>query len=192
MILWSTFKVPLATGNWDAWFNVVSNPSLYFGTLLNSEPFMTQAILNETIVRNTSQPAWEIFIPLLALFPFAGAIAGRAQFNEHVQTELFSYAQYGLASNMMGEFYSYLGIIGIFLFQFMMIIFCMRGMRVFTQFRLMRVTFFSIICAHTLFYIYRNELLTYINFIRNIVILWLVAEGMKQVLLKVSRKYRKM
>jgi hypothetical protein len=87
-------------------------------SILNSEPFLTQSILNDVLIRNLTIPPASILYSLFAAIPLVSPLVGAdllpAQFD--FQEQLFPNLSYGVASNIYAYFYATLGWIGILLF----------------------------------------------------------------------------
>ncbi len=87
-------------------------------SFLNSEPFITQSILNDTLIRKLSMPPGSIFYSLFAgiplISPFIGVDQLPTQFN--FQEQLFPNLSYGVASNIYAYFYATLGWGGVLAF----------------------------------------------------------------------------
>ena len=95
----------------------LSDPEVYSGSIENSEPFATQAILNTVLMYDYSVPFESLASVLLSLVPFLSILFDLdprlVGFN--FQEILFPGLEYGLASNIYANFYGLFGMFGIFL-----------------------------------------------------------------------------
>ena len=87
-------------------------------SLLLSEPFVTQAMLNAIVVSNyTFDPSRLLLLPLLlipTLLPLLGISGSDMKFT--AQDDLFRGLNYGLAGNIHGEFYAMFGYGGVVIY----------------------------------------------------------------------------
>ncbi|WP_234180068.1 hypothetical protein [Sphingopyxis sp. NFH-91] len=95
----------------------LSDPEVYVGSIKNSEPFATQAILNTVLMYDYRVPFESLISVLLSLVPFLSIFFDLdprlVGFN--FQEILFPGLEYGLASNIYANFYGLFGMFGIFL-----------------------------------------------------------------------------
>jgi hypothetical protein len=99
--LYGIFKV----GYWDLVQARVVSPGTYVTGLMTSEPFVTQAILNEVIIRCYSVPVEHLLGVLTVFIPFFSEFFGMpVSFNARFQPVLFpDQMKYGMASNFWAE-----------------------------------------------------------------------------------------
>ena len=95
-------------GDWELISELIMNPALYSNAFLNSEPFLTQSILNE-VVREDFQVGLTHFaatpLSFLLFAPELGWIL--PTFNDLVQAQLFpNLADSGIAANIWAEMLS--------------------------------------------------------------------------------------
>jgi hypothetical protein len=118
IFLYKGFLVSYRGDRWADFYASLDPDTFLQTSLLTSEPFLTQSILNDTLIRNLSLPPASIFYSLFAAIPLISPLVGTdllpAQFD--FQEQLFPNLHYGVASNIYAYFYATLGWIGIVLF----------------------------------------------------------------------------
>ena len=181
LFTYKTFLFSYRFGRWDLFYQSLGNEDLIAQSLIRSEPFITQSILNEVVIRELTIPATSMLLSLLAAIPFFVPLVGlenaRVAFNFHDQ--LFPNVSYGLASNIYAHFYAALGIFGIVLFV------CLHNFALVGVSKAMSTTRSSVlrvgllaVGAFLAFYIHRNDLANSLSIINRIVIalaiIWLL------------------
>ena len=121
VILAFTYKsigMGIRGGRYDVVQNTLYGGSFVSDAVMKSEPFTTQTILNEVLLRSFSVSSYNIFQSFVAFIPFSNVIF---KFNENTlgfsfQDALFPNLDYGLASNIYANFYSAFGWVGVTVF----------------------------------------------------------------------------
>ena len=145
----------------SAFFENVDPITFVQMSFLNSEPFITQSILNETLIRDLSIPPASIFYSLFAgiplVSPFIGIDQLPLQFN--FQEQLFPNLPYGVASNIYAYFYATLGwggIIGFIVAHCLSLVYVSRWMGT-VKSAMVRLGLLTV-GAYLAFFIHRNDL----------------------------------
>lgn len=106
------------TGQMNLFYQSLERGNFFGNAVLNSEPFLTQSILNEVVIRDLTMPGLSVLFSLFAAIPLFTPLVGLdvlpARFD--FQEQLFPNLSYGVASNIYAYFYATLGWIGITLF----------------------------------------------------------------------------
>lgn len=110
--------VSYRAGRWDILYTMLGSDDYVSKAFLGSEPFITQAILNEVVIRQLTMPATDILYSMIAAIPFFVPLVGLENVDVAFafQEQLFPNLTYGVASNIYANFYATLGVVGIALF----------------------------------------------------------------------------
>lgn len=166
------FLVSYRAGRWDLFFQYWDSDFVQV-SLLRSEPFITQSILNEVVSRDLTMPATSVLFSLLAAIPFFVPLVGleNAQVAFSFQDQLFPNLSYGMASNIYANFYATLGIFGILLFVLMHNL-ALVGVSKALSSRLNSALRLGLVAvgAFLAFYIHRNDIANSLSIINRIVI----------------------
>jgi hypothetical protein len=121
VVLLFTYKgllFPYRAGRIDIFYTNLANQDFFTDAVLGSEPFLTQSILNEVIIRDLTMPPLSVLFSLPAAIPLFAPLIGvnilPARFD--FQEQLFPNLSYGVASNIYAYFYTTLGWLGVILF----------------------------------------------------------------------------
>jgi hypothetical protein len=146
---------------WASFYASLDMQTFVQMSFLNSEPFLTQSLLNEVLIRDLSMPPSSILYALFAgiplVSPFIGIDQLPMQFN--FQEQLFPNLTYGVASNIYAYFYSTLGWAGILFFilaHCVLLVFVSRWMGNVNS-STVRLGLMSV-GAYLAFFIHRNDL----------------------------------
>jgi hypothetical protein len=109
-----TYKSFLGSFRADRWaeFYASLDPRAFVEmSVLTSEPFLTQSILNDVLIRDMSLPPASILYSLFASIPLFSPLLGldRLSGEFNFQEQLFPNLEYGVASNIYAYFYTTLG-----------------------------------------------------------------------------------
>ena len=155
------FLVSYRAGRWDLFYQLMANEEYFTEAYLHSEPFITQAILNEVLIRDLTMPASNILLSMVAAIPFFVPLVGLENMDVAFafQEQLFPNLTYGVASNIYANFYATLGIFGIFLF---VVLHCLALVGVSKAMSASRSSALRLgllaVGAFLAFYIHRNDL----------------------------------
>jgi hypothetical protein len=98
--------------------SLLGQPDFILQSITRSEPFLTQAVLNQIVAQNYSADINSFLFAIIALVPFLLPLIGvpneQAMFS--FQDTLFPNLSYGVASNIYGHFYAVMGAAGVVLF----------------------------------------------------------------------------
>jgi hypothetical protein len=102
---WQQVYAPLKQGNWPVVIQRLSTPTTFSTAVVQSEPFTTQAILNEVLQRDYHVPAAHLLDAAAAAVPlYTKFFAKPVSFNDLFQPDLFpGIRRTGLANNFWAE-----------------------------------------------------------------------------------------
>jgi hypothetical protein len=173
LLVYKLLFVQIKEGNWDVVRERLANPAFYTKSVTHSEPFITQAILNQVMIDEFMVgPDHFRAIAFQFLF-FAPQIGANAiSFNDLFQSKLFPNAiGWGMANNIWAEMWSSggWGLLIVFLFGNAFLLMLMsRAMRVDNpEVRALGALLF----AYWAFYLHRNDLFTEINLLKRVFVL---------------------
>lgn len=110
--------VSYRAGRMDIFDAALADQDFFANAVLGSEPYLTQSILNEVVIRDLTMPPLSVLFSLPAAIPLFAPLVGvnilPARFD--FQEQLFPNLSYGVASNIYAYFYATLGWLGIILF----------------------------------------------------------------------------
>lgn len=114
----------IKSDQWDLVVDRLSNPDFYLFWITNSEPFITQAILNKVVAVDYRTGYEHILSALNQFILFAPELgAENISFNDFFQTALFpNITTWGMANNIWAQMYSAGSWLGVLIF---IIIFCL-------------------------------------------------------------------
>ncbi|CAH7388435.1 conserved membrane hypothetical protein [Vibrio chagasii] len=142
--------------NYDLVLERIFEPSFYYLSIVNSEPFTIITILSRVIENDVRISIEYLFTPLLSLGFFGWLNLDVPKYNTVVQS-LFN-VDFGVASNIWAYFYSLLGFPGVFLFSVFFAFSNYLGAILMNMIRgpYLYVTVLSL--SYWCFYIHRNDL----------------------------------
>lgn len=160
LIGYKPFLTAYRIGNWQVLNQLQMSDNLFETLTLQFEPFLTQAVLNEAILRHFQVATSSLYVALVALVPFlAPAIGLEPQdvaFN--FQDYLFPNIAYGITASPQTQFLASMGYGGLFLFILLLnvlLVACSRSLQ--TKSPYWRL-FVLLVGAFLAFYIQRNDL----------------------------------
>lgn len=165
-------------GHWELIFLKLTNIQTYQQSITNSEPFSTQAILNEVFISNFSTDWRYLLNNFFQIIPFSNVFLKKTySFNQMFQPVLFPQYTSELAGNWWAEWYAAFGLGGLGL----SLLFYANGVLL-SSYLLIRYagkTHFRVLLtiSGTLFsfYIHRNEIGYLITLEKRVLWLWLFA-----------------
>jgi len=174
IFIYKNIYLAVKKGVWSNVADRLSSSNLYVESVLNSEPFTTQVILNE-VIRTDFHVSGDHFFGLLNnLLLFSPSIGLKADsFNSKFQPVLFAYHEAGMANNIWAEMWSVGGwlLLGAFIVVFVSVLFLGSY--------LLRISdpvikggvalFFS----YWAFYIHRNDIVYQVTLEKRVFLVWL-------------------
>lgn len=117
VFIYKQVYIDIKYGEYARAFARLSEAETYIGSIENSEPFATQAILNTVLMYDYRVPFESLASVLLALVPFLSIFfdLDPRLIGFNFQEILFPGLEYGLASNIYANFYGLFGMFGIFM-----------------------------------------------------------------------------
>ena len=149
----------IKAGLWDVVIERLSDPSFYLVTILASEPFGTQAILNEVVIRDF-HVGFGHFMGLAYQFMiFAPQLGGEAvSFNDLFQPALFPGLDWRMANNIWAEMWSSGGWLLLILFAGVFNVLLGVGSYLLRLRDPVLRAWFALLGAYWAFYIHRNDI----------------------------------
>lgn len=107
MFFYKTVGYAVKAGMWDLVLERILNGETYQAMISNSEPFITQSILNEVISSDFRTPIDHIYSAAYQFIFFSSSLgADTTSFNDYFQPILFGDVNYGMASNIWAQMWS--------------------------------------------------------------------------------------
>ena len=152
----------------------LTDVDLYASAILLSEPFNTQAILNEVIAQDF-RVGMEHFQDVLLQFLLFSPELGRApvSFNDFFQSTLFaSDLDYGMANNIWAEMVSSGGWLLLGLFVLVFVLLLMLGSYWVQSHDVTVAAGVAVVFSYWAFYIHRNDLIYQVNLEKRSILVW--------------------
>jgi hypothetical protein len=173
IFFYKNIYIYIKAARWDLLFISIKEPDFYLKVITQSEPFITQTVLNEVISRDFTVGIDHIIKSIASQLLIYSGWLNTKDFNELFQPQLFPYQQAGLAANIWAEMWSgggwFLLIIFIGVFTFIL------GIASFLL-RYENPTFrggISLFFSYWAFYIHRNDIYNQLSFQKQIFLLWI-------------------
>lgn len=175
LFVYKQIYVAVKLGLWDVILDRLTDTELYASAILMSEPFNTQAILNEVIAQDF-RVGMEHFQDVLLQFLLFSPELGRApvSFNDFFQSTLFaSDLDYGMANNIWAEMVSSGGwlLLGLFLGVFVLML--TLGSYWVRSRDATLAAGAAVMFSYWAFYIHRNDLLYQVNLEKRTILVWI-------------------
>jgi hypothetical protein len=188
VISYQNLKEPVRYGDWAEVSARLSDPSWYIAGVLTSEPFTTQTVLNEIVRREFRTTAEHLWAVRSHLILFSGALGDEdIRFNKLYQPALFPQVDHGLANNMWAQMWSaggwplLVGFMVVFVVGLGLLSRCLRSPDPAVR------GCAALSVAYWAFYVHRNELLGYVGYQKQVLIVWIVCVVIGICLTRVSR-----
>jgi hypothetical protein len=159
LLLYKQVVAVIKLGRWDLLFKNISNPENYRFAVFQSEPYVTQLVLHETLRQHFHTDPSHLFIAVSQIIPFGTSLFGRVTtYDELFHHALFSGYWSNLANNFWAEMWSsggWLLVLGAALmFGFLLVVGerCLR-----TSSGVLKI-FWIYFWTYFAFYIHRNDL----------------------------------
>jgi hypothetical protein len=190
LLVYKYLYIAIKFGDFDyVWANL-ANPELYHAALFRSEPFLTQAILNQVLIEEY-RVGWAHLDNLFAsLMIFSSELGLEVQgFNDLVQPHLFgSITQSGIAANIWAEAYSVAGWFTLIPFALLYALTLLIGTRIIARAPLDARAFLIAGFCFWAFYIHRNDMLFQITLEKRVAFYFVLCWLSNQAVLAVMRK----
>ena len=175
LFVYKQIYITVKLGLWDVILDRLMDTELYASAILMSEPFNTQAILNEVIAQDF-RVGMEHFQDVLLQFLLFSPELGRApvSFNDFFQSTLFpSDLDYGMANNIWAEMISSGGwlLLGFFVGVFVLVL--MLGSYWVRSHDATIAAGVTVVFSYWAFYIHRNDLLYQVNLEKRTILVWI-------------------
>lgn len=118
VFVYKSIQYFVKTGDYEVAFRLLGEWNTYATSVTESEPFVTQVILNEVLARDFVVDSSHYFGQIIVnLLPFGNVLSGGGEtFNSCYQPVLFPDVRYGMAGNCWAQVYASFGWIGLLLF----------------------------------------------------------------------------
>ncbi len=173
LIVYKKVIGPIQRGDIDELIRRITRMETYTNSIVSSEPFTTQCILNEVVSKNykvkeNTLTSIKNLIPLTEKYKYK-------TFNEQIQNDLFKNVKYGMGSNIWAEIYSNTSILGVYIIILVYVFIGVIGTILFEKteknsLRIILLISFSLF----IFYIHRNSIVYQINLNLRVIYLYLV------------------
>ena len=169
--------VSVKLADWSMLRDRISDLDTYSVALLSSEPFTTQAILNEILINGFSVDGSYLFQNLFQVVPLSTSLGFEpVSFNSIFQGVLFPFVAGGMAGNWWAEWVAVGGWpgFGLGLFIFLSGLFVLNALIDFFQGSAGPVSLLVLLGCFLAFYVHRNEISYFLTLEKRIVVFWLV------------------
>lgn len=169
--------VAVKSGNWDLVFDNVLKADFYLFWINNSEPFVTQAILNKVMEYDFRTEMDHIYAGLYQLILFAPQLGMEdISFNDYFQHHLFpSTKGWGMANNIWAQMYSAGGWRGVFLFSLFFAVSLGVLSRLLSIFSGAASAVVAVLGTNWVFFIHRNDISYQLVMEKRVLIIGLIA-----------------
>ena len=175
LFVYKQVYVAVKLGLWDVILDRLTDTDLYASAILMSEPFNTQAILNEVIAQDFHVGMEHFQDVLFQFLLFSPELGGTSRsFNDFFQATLFSSElEYSMANNIWAEMISSGGwvLLGLFLGIFVLLL--MLGSHWVRSSDANLAAGIAVVFSYWAFYIHRNDLLYQINLEKRTILVWI-------------------
>jgi hypothetical protein len=178
-------------GNWRVLDALQTSDNLWDTIILQFEPLLTQAVLNETLLRQFQVPAVSLLHAMVALIPFLAPAIGLApeEVSFDFQNHLFPNIPYGMTGSPEAQFIAALGWIGLLLFIVALNVLLVATSKGMESRRPARLLFALGVGAFFAFYVQRNDLANSLTLINRVgvtvffawLVSWVMASGRTEV-----------
>lgn len=158
-------------GEWTIIGSKLSEPSFYLSAITNSEPFVTQSILNEVLRQNFQLGLDHVLFNVINQLLIFSSLLNVPDFNARFQRELFPTRDAGLAANIWAEMWSSGGWILLILFIIVFVVFLGIGSRLLFYQNITFKSGVSLIFSCWAFYIHRNGIHNQLSFEKQFILL---------------------
>lgn len=167
--------IAIKMGNWDAVWERLTAPDMFYRAITESEPFTSQAVLNRVIESDFHVGTAHFSGLVYRVTAFGPELGAKTtSFNSQFQPNLFPGHEAGMAANIWAEMWSAgdWGLLLLFIFGFVISLAILS--------RLMAIRDSSLVSAVSLlgmywsFYIHRNDIGYEVNLLRRVFVIWLL------------------
>ena len=194
LFLYKSVYEPIKAGDWGQVVFRLSHSNYYIYSITQSEPFITQTILNE-VLEQKFHVGFDHFSSILLQFVlFAPSLgATPVSFNDLFQSALFPWAiDWGMANNIWAEMWSSGGwwmLIAFAQIYALILVFLSRMMRVDNPAVRAMIALFAALWA---FYIHRNDLFVQVNMSKRVILIGGIATLAALFFWDVTHRFRRL
>lgn len=172
--LYKQIYIDVKLGMWERLWQRMYGLDLYVKAISNSEPFITQTILNEVMKEEFHVGLEHFGSVVYKLVPFYDPPGGLTSFNALFQPVLFPRARSGLANNIWAEMWSSGGWPLLIVFVSLFVMLLASGSYLLRVQDPTIVGGAALLFSYWSFYLHRNDLLFQISITKNILVFWAV------------------
>lgn len=193
LVLYKSVYVLVKAGRIDLIKSRLGDAGAYLLAVQNSEPFVTQGVLNEIVARDYSVGLGHFASIAYLAVPFAPELGAEpVSFNQLYQPDLFpDITTYGLANNIWAEMLASGGWPLLIVFLFLNVGILRWLSTSVSRGRLYVQALAAAAGAYWAFYIHRNDLIYEITLVRRVFLVWLVGVGASAMLVYASSQLRR-
>lgn len=175
VLVYKRLYVQVKLGSWDSVADRLSSGQIYTSSVTNSEPFITQAILNKVLANHFYVGMEHFFSSVELIVPFSRILGGSAtKFNDLFQPALFPQAEAGMANNIWAEMLSSGGWPLFALFVIFFVSLLALGSYLLRVRDPLVAGGGTLVFSYWAFYVHRNDLVFQISVEKQILFLWAV------------------
>jgi len=177
LLITKVLSASLKYGNYDVTMQYLSDSSnLIFLAITQSEPFGTQLILNEVIVKNFETSITQFASLFVLLIPLISEFGFKAEsFNSQFQPSLFSGVYYGMGSNIWAQMWSSGGWLMLLLFLVIFNSVLHIGSKLLLVSSPYLKAGIALFFSYWAFYIHRNDIAYQITLERRVIMIYIFA-----------------
>jgi len=169
---------------------IASESGFLINSIVQSEPFVTQTVLNSVIVNNFKTELDHVFSVFYQFIVFSENIGLHSlSFNDYFQPTLFPAVEYGMASNIWAQMWSAGGwlLLGLFMLFFIASIYFAN--KTLDSSRIIIRAGLSPVFVYWVFYIHRNDLSYQVNIDKRLLIVFFVCLVMSMLTYNMLKPY---
>lgn len=189
LFVYKFLYIALKRGDLGAVAERLTTPDFYLLTISHSEPFTTQAILNE-VVRTKFHVGVEHFSGLIyQAIPFSPSLGAKiTSFNDLFQHKLFPWVPSGMANNIWAEMWSSGGWALLLLFILFFVMVLGAGSYLIRIRDPIVKGGVALFFSYWAFYIHRNDLLYQVTIEKRVLLLWIFCAGLSSLVVLAARR----
>lgn len=190
MFFYKAIAYAIKAEDWELVSSLIMNRDTYYLMFADSEPFITQSILNEVVSVGFETPPDHLYGAIYQFLIFAPSLGAEVlSFNDYFQFALFGNLNYGMASNIWAQMWSVGGwgllIFMIFLFNAMILI----ANRSASLYGGALAALLSPVFCYWVFYIHRNDIAYMVNLEKRMLLMILISFLAASILRSAGRKF---
>jgi small basic protein len=184
--------ISVKLGEWDTVIERLMEPKFYVSTLISSEPFTTQLILNEVITRHFFVGMSHFSDIIYQFMLFSPEIGMKVvSFNDLFQPSFFPGIKWGMANNIWAEMLSSGGWSLLMFFLACFVLLLALGSYSLRSTDPEFTAGCSLLFSYWAFYIHRNDLIFQINLEKRALLIWAACIALSHLFYEVGQKNKR-